>query len=431
MGHDLPWKTGVIRFDLANRRADMLWPFPDQTHHMLHGFAKHPDGEVAVVSRMDMKVYRLGAAGGVTDLEFPVPHKAGDSIVGLAWVGDDLEVVSNGRSQPLLNRHEADGGWISEPLSQPECRESHECTLQAAARESDGWRLWFVHQPSKIAIGDRPEAEIVEVAPGHPPRRMAKFTLDSNRDYYRASDGSGRASRRQFLDRSTGNVVFLAYRDELDEPWELDGDQWRRRTLPEGWIPHAGDHHHREDYVVRPNRLEPLPSWGDNRFLRRVGDRWIETSPRNRDFTLRLVNGQPGPILTSDRWISSRTLIAPANGGGYWLLGAYGTFVKADADLARADAPGFFERTLLLYNNFHHLAWYNDFWLDVVWLKMCILPLLLLFPIIVLAVVVVIRLVRRQRPTGPLVTTLFPYAIAYVLAWGGLGWWFWKLTGYF
>lgn len=426
-----PWKTGMVRFDLANRRADMLWPFPDHEAHELHGFTKHPSGDIAVAIRSG-DVYRLGADGGVTNLELPGPRTVGGSIVAIAWVGDGLEVVTGGRARPSVHRLPAGGGWSSAPLEQLECSEGQLCMLQAAARESTGWRLWYVHWPSRIAAGELSEAEIVEVAPSRRVRRVARFALDPERDYYQDTDGSLRSRLRQFLDRSMGNVVFLDHRDELDEPWELDADGWSPRTLPDSWPPEPGWYRHREDYIVHSERLEPVPAWGDvHRSLHRVRDRWIQSSSRNRELTLRTADGQPGPVLVNDPWISSRMLIAPASEGGYWLLGPYGTHLRVDTDLARADVPGFFDRFFLLYNNFHHLAWYNDFWLNASWLKMCVLPLLLLFPFIVSVLLAVLCFTRRKSLNEELVKTLFPYAIAYVLAWCCFGWWFWKLTGYF
>ncbi|MBI2395105.1 MAG: hypothetical protein HYV09_36380 [Deltaproteobacteria bacterium] len=402
--------AGFVRFDLRARRADMLWPL-ERLATPAAAFAPGPGGDLIVAARRSDEhgVFRLHAAGGVTALGQP-PSSTGETIA-LALVGDGVELVTGGWQPPAIHRRALDGGsWSSQSLPPPPCGSDRRCVVDAARRTDGGWRVFAVRSAREGAA--KATIEILEWTSG------AEWRVVHEAPDPPHPSGDQAPLARTALERSPGGGVTFAGFLDGGRVFEQRNDDWSELT-----VPFASSGTIREgppDLVFGP-RPRWTPSVLAGGTAQRLGDAWIELVGEDRRFRARRVGGELGPPLTDDPWIGSDPVLVPADGGGFWILGAFGSHVRLDAHLARADAPRFFERIALLYENFRRVRSYNDFWLEARPLKMAVLPAVLgLFP---LGVAVALA-ARRPR-------WLATIAVAYVGVAAAFGWWFWRLTAWF
>lgn len=407
-----PPQGAFIRFDLPARRADMLWPLPGSNPRDVMGFAAGAGGDRFVALRgageAGPLVVRLAAGGGATPLGYPAGAK--EDVIGLAATAEAVELVTGAWDPPVVHRRPLAGGdWTSAPAPPPPCPEGSRCGTDAAQREADGWRLWAVRQPRTAPASGAATVEVLAAAPGGEWAVAQTFPAPA------AAYEGGELARLTRLERGVGGGVFLGG-DAGDLVLERRDGAWAPFAAPTV----AGTRLDVPDFVVTARGLEWIPEVETPRGAQRVRGRWLALRASAEGYRLGSLDTGGGPPLSDDGWLDSDPALVPARDGGFWVLGAFGTHVRVDDELERTDAPGFFERVALLYDNFRRLARYNDFWLSLPVLKMAVLPVVLgLLPLFT-----VVSLVARRRRWLP------GLALLYVVLAGPSFYWFWRLTNW-
>lgn len=417
-----PFLDGFARFDLPGERADLLWP-TEIRDRRLFAFALTAGRDPLVAYEADggvFEVLRLRDAGGVDVLGAPAGEAARSEPIAMAVVGETVEVVTGGYVAPVVHRRPlGDGAWTSEPLFDEPCEEGNVCRTAAARLAADGWHVYRTRWPAIAPAEGAPTLEILESTGGASARVVQRIPLDRDRAY-RETDGS--AWRGQvFLERSVGGGVTYGASLDQDHVFEWQDGAWTP-FVPLAGAFDGGERIDVPDFLAVDGALRWLPSVGFGPHAVRVDGRWLAVrAPQGRQ-SVGPLGGPEGPNVAEDGWLTGDPALFPAEDGDLWWLGAFGTFVRVDGQtFARVDTPLFFERVALLYENFHRLAAFNDFWLETPAAKAAVLPIvLLLFP---LGAALAVGARRSQW--------LPAVAGVYLVLAGSSAWWFWRLTGWF
>jgi len=420
--------TGLVRFDLARNVAEMRWRFPTGTRHPVRGLAKREDGHLAVVlfetTTDSLVVYDVDPAGGMRAL--PLPAEAVGTLVQLRWEPAGLSLVLAERGE--ATRWSLGTDWSSKALPAPPPVEGATHVLAMSYRLPRAWRYLWAALPADATAGPV-VFQLYEEDEGNVPGLAGKVTLELNaEDAVLASKGYLHLP----FDRAPGNVTNLFGRISQLPPLSWNGKTWAPLALP------AGLTYDRVDLEADFRMVDGALIWAPRYWVHtpapdgalpevgraaRVGDRWLGIVISERGQHLRDVEtGVTGPPVTDDNWLTDMSNIFPSRTGGFDVLGAYGTHVRVSSSLVRADALRPDERIAHLFTRFRIFAPFNDFYLEVPWLKQAVLPiLLLLFPFGLGAAWMADR---RRSPRRVLTST----CVAYVVFAGLLGPWFWRLT---
>ena len=389
---------GLVRFDLAARTARMDWRLGDDPSGAeLEAAALVSDG-LLVLTRRGHRLLHLGFEGGVQargTVDLPLVALHPDAVV----VDRAIEVS---RAEPEVRPF--DGPALALPVLN--CEPTEVCAARGAWRDDGGWIVWYTRMRP-----DARQVEILRARPGGVPVVVQRLP-------YAAEDGRVLAP----LDMApAGRLV----RFPSDGPMaRLEGDTWRPALPPpdEHGLPASPDLDVGADqtYALLPGGglrwHAPLyapffPRDFTQRF-RLLDDRWRVLRLEDDRLT---IDGRP--LDADPRWLSSDSALAPASGGGQWLMGPFGTHVHLDGDLRRTDVPGLAARVWAVVGRFDRLRVYNDLYLDFAPLKIAGYLLVLFgFPLALL-----VGLVRRRR-------ALLVACGAYVVLACANAWWFWLLT---
>ncbi len=410
-----PDQDGLVRFDFVARRAEMAWPFPSPARGVLQAVARHPGGDLAVLT-LDGHLWIARPAGGVTPL-----GKAPPRVTGLAWVDDRLEVVDY---RGAVTAYEAGqepvpGGRLPGPKEEPAWLD-----MLAVAEATDaGWRSIWVRVP--VRPGDeRPiQAQLLCGGPGDDQAPVDCGRIPLSEGHYVLGQGQLTLVATPLL-TTGGNLLPERTNIPIFERGEHG---WWPIPAPPG-VEAPGP----EQFDVRigPGGLEAIPRFADRgtRWTR-TGTDWIGVQTSALGPRLRRASGSVGEPVAASRWLGADSHLVPADGTGFWMLGAFGTFARIGPQLERIDGLGPVERVTRLYADFERLGPFSDFYLDFPLLKMAVLPLvLLMWPL--LATLLYVPLLRVQLPHWEGRTQLC-YRVAawfYVPLAGAAAWWFWQLT---
>lgn len=292
----------LVRIDAARGVATAVTSI-DGTGEEPAGFAKAPNGDVALALAPLPRFLVVHASGAVQALP-PAPYL---DVLGMAWVDGELEVVSDAFVPHIHRAH--DGAWIDRAVTMPRV-EGHQVALARAYRERGAWMFVFASW-----VPDAGAAASFDLLVGdgsHPPQPLQTV--------------SGRVDLAAF-DGSPGNVASLHQVGPLGwrRPWlELRQARWAPLSKPPS--PSAGSCLYSASFVVDGEALVTIARCDD---WVRLGDRWGRLQPAARGM---------------QAW-STLTPVVPAPGGGAWLLDDTDLrYVRLDARLHRADAPGLLER---------------------------------------------------------------------------------------
>lgn len=422
-----PW--GLVRFNLDQGKAEMLWPLPEPPTSQVLALAESPNGDLAVAwGAPDLSaVYLILQAGGVVPLG--LPEGAPQQLYGLAWAGEALEMVAAAADGTAHIYTNESGIWTgARTVTAPAfCKEPDTlCALQMAHRAPEGWR--FVLAQAPVEVGDPASARLAvllydEAGAVEPVDEIALGDLDPAQ--YTLDDGRLIALGALF-DQSPGNVVNWSLRAA---PFVLHGGTWERIVAPQ-----IDASFYYSDYEIEGRGLRWIPGL---RFPLRGWqvDEWVTLRSSAEGIFLADLTGQnKGPTLTRSTVLveqsGSVTSVLPASDGGYWVLGPYGAYVKADRSLARADNLTLPERVLRLVENFGRLEKVSPtFYQTQRALKVAALPLVLLSLPAGYLGVFFLRQSRKDRRTW-LVALVEVSAIYIVLATLFI-WWFWELMDHF
>jgi len=417
-------QIGLVRVDFRRARAEMLWRLPGegQTGAAVFAFVAHPSGDAAVLTYLPQSTgvgaYRLSARGGVRSLGPPLAMNP-SQVLGVAWVGEQLQVVArisrSGQSPSVFTSGTTE--WIRVDLDASDGTEVDRCQPILAFREGGAWVT-----VSARAI-DNPWRE--GVASTYQQRAAVSLTRRSGAG---AEQPLGTLSLTfgeylsGFLSRAPGNLAH----NVLGEVYELAEGSVRRVAPPAGVVAHWAARSQDDSlYRVSAEGLEWLPSWRSSERVFRTPSGFFYA--RNAGgLELRRERAGSGPIALATRWPEtwSGFLAVPAEGGGSWLMDEFAGFARVDVALRRADAPGPFARLGLLTERFSRFRRYDGFERAS---KLLALPLgLLIAP---LALGIAWLLARRRRAAGDARTVPFArIALVCIVATLAVGPWFWWLT---
>ncbi len=419
---------GLARFDLVAGTAQMLWPLPEAADAQLLALGKSPQGDLAVAwGAPDLHaVYLILLEGGVVPLG--VPEDAPGTIVGMAWIGDVLEIVAGDAESVTVYVNES-GVWqgtraIERP---PACADAETvCTLQIAHRVDAGWRSVYAIAPR--AIQDQADADVSIVAAledGTPEPVDTIRLAELDPSQYTLDERGDLVTFGALFDRSPGNVVNWSLRAA---PFVLHGGTWERVAAPQ-----IDARFYFSDYALDDGGLRWIPGTHAPQRSWQV-DQWVTLRSSGDDIFLAELNGARGDPLARNAvfsWQRGADIdVLPASDGGYWVLGPHGAYVKATADYARADGLNVVERVVRTFENFGRLDDVSvEFYREWRVLKMAAFPLVLLsLP----AGYVLVFAVRQSRQRGrDWLRLLVQISAVYVLIATVFIWWFWELMNYF
>lgn len=426
-GAETPW--GLVRFNLDQGKAEMLWPLPEPETSQVLALAESPNGDLAVAwGAPDLSaVYLILRAGGVVPLGLPAD--APTQVFGMAWVGEVLEMVAVGADGTAHIYGNESGIWTgSRAVALPTiCADVGTlCALQMAHRAPEGWRFVVAQAPVEAIDPASVQVQVLlydEAGAVEPVDVIALTDLDPAQ--YTLEDGRLVALGALF-DRSPGNVVNWSLRAA---PFVLHGGTWERIVAPQ-----IDASFYYSDYEIEGGGLRWIPGL---RFPLRGWqvDEWVTLRSSTEGVFLADLNGQDkGPVLTRSTVLveqnASVTSVLPASDGGYWVLGPYGAYVKADRSLARADDLTLPERLLRLFENFGRLEQVSPaFYQTQSALKVAALPLVLLSLPAGYLGVFFLRQTRRDRRTW--IVVLVEVSAVYLILATLFIWWFWELMNHF
>jgi hypothetical protein len=416
---------GLVRFDLAQGEATMRWPLPyDQTSQVL-ALAQAENGDLAVAwgTPSLTGIYRIVPAGGVEAFGFPPGGP--DDVAGMAWVGDGVEVVTEQDAAINVNRV-VSGIWADpRPVTPPDrCTDGTLCDFQFAHVGADGWLFLYAVAPTEAA--DPVLVEFV-LAPETGGGQVIDSILlaDLAPAQYTLDEQGNLAALGDLFDQAPGNVVNWS----LDAaPFMLHGGTWEKVVAPEN-----DASFYFSDYRIAPDGLQWIPGL---RYPRRGWqmDQWLTLKSSGEGVALATFYGKPGPTLTGNQTFlqegGTQTSLLPSTDGGYWLLGPYGSYLKANESLTRADRLSLSERIERAFDNFGELEAVNDdFYREQETLKMAAFPLVLLsLP----AGYVLVFFVRQfRKDTRAWVLALAQVSGIYLILATLFLWWFWEITAAF
>jgi len=418
-------RWGLARFDLAEGKARLLWPLlEDQTSQIL-ALAKSPSGELAAAwGAPDLSmVYRILPEGGVVPLGLPPVEDR--RIMGMAWVGSSLELVAGDTAPVTITTHDTSAWSALREIPAPDgCTDDLPCTLQVAYRQDDGWHFLYARPPDDPA---RAEIDLIQAAESGEVTSTGSVPLSEfSEDEIHVDDAGEITSIGDLFDRSPGNVVNWT----VDAPPLLLYERaWTRVEVPADNASFFFS-----DYRLTPDGLRWIPGV---RFPRRawlIGDQWLTLARTEHGTALTELNTDRGLTLTLNtsfvQQASSLTEILPASDGGYWVLGPYGAYLKADAALERADPLNIVERVRRLFENFSSLnVYHGEFYRQQTLLKMVAFPLVLFSLPVGYLLVFFAR--QAQRDTRLWLRILLRVSAVYLILTTIFMWWFWEIMGVF
>lgn len=417
-------RWGLVRFDLPNNRAGLLWPVAHGADVQILALAAAPGGDLAVVwggqQVTDVSIARL--TGGVQSLG--VPGDAVQTVMGFAWRGDRLEMVWDGPAGVQIAAHNGEAWDAPRRVMLPDgCGETNVCALQMAYVQTDDWRFLVTRAPQIIDDPAAAAIELVVTDDGGEPLLTDQMALSAVDPSYYTLEADGRISRiGRFFDCTPGNVINwwvdrapMILREGAYQPMEP---------------PPVGDtvSFYFSNYEIQGDRLRWIPGI---RFPVRgwqIG-RWMALQTAGDDLVLDPLAAETGPALAQAPAFMTRemsqTVVLPASNGGYWVLGANGAYLKADSTMARADALTIWERVRRVFANFGSLQDYSGaFYRQRAELKMLALPLVLLALPVGYLLVFFVRQTRRDRRAW--VRLLVMVSAGYLVVALIFIWWFWE-----
>lgn len=419
-----PERWGLVRFDLEDGRADLLWPLPEEPTAQVLAVAQANDGTLAMAwGAPDLSsVYWIRPEGSAQPLG--VPPDALATVSGLAWVGDSIEIVTHDREQVRIAPYSAGIGWgVSRAAARPDACTSEGilCAYQFAHLSADGWLFLYAIAPTDATD---PEAAVVEFVLAD--ETGATTPVDS---VPLADLGPGQIVRddagrlvglHNLFDQSPGNVINWS----LDAaPFMLHGGTWKRVAVP------AQDaSFYFSEYQLSPDGLRWIPGLRHPQRGWQI-DRWLTLKSSGEGVALTTFEGRSGPALTHDASFlhqgGAQTVLLPASDGGYWMLGPNGAYLKASESLSRADRLSLIERIERFFDNFGELRTYNDvFYREQEMLKMAAFPLVLLS--LPTAYLLVFFVAQIRRDTRAWVILLAQVSGLYLILATIFIWWFWE-----
>lgn len=418
---------GMVRFDLAAGEGAMLWPLDQSPDAQVLALAKSSQGDLAVAwGTPDLSaITLLRRAGGVEALG--LPDAAPRTIAGLAWTGDMLEIVAGGGDDVTVHVNDS-GAWQGTRAITPpdDCAaEDAVCALQMAHRTDAGWRAVYAIAPRAIVGQDDVAVQFVAALEDGTPEPVDTIALaDLDPAQYRLDESGNLDALGALFDQSPGNVVNWAIRAA---PFVLHGGTWERVAAPQ-----VDASFFFSDYAIDDGGLRWIPGI---RYPQRSWqvDQWVTLRSSGDDIFLAQIGGDPGPTLTrvnTFAWQArADTTLLPASGGGYWVLGPNGAYMKADISLERADGLSLTERISRAFDNFTRLDDVNGtFYREQRALKMAAFPLVLLsLPFGYVLVV----LVRQSSHSHHAWLLLLQVSALYVLVATGFFYWFWEIMDHF
>lgn len=414
---------GLVRFDLDAGKAELDWPLPEAPDAQILALAKSPLDDLAVAwgSPALSAVYLVLDGGGVVALDAP-PAAAAD-VIGLAWDGDVLGLVTAAGHTATLHTSDAGVWTASRTLPAPgTCDEGAICAPQTAVRSGSGWQVAYA-----VADGPAPDAvDLVLVDAAGDVQPLATVALsDLAPDHVRLDDSGALVGLGPLLDRAPGNAVNWS----VDSAPFMLGDGVPQRVT----APFSDASFYFSNYVIGPDGLRWIPGV---RYPQRCWqvDEWLALRPSGDGIALARMDGDDGSVLTNSAPFFERggTQIGllPADEGGYWVLGPYGAYMKASAALERADGLTLPERIVRAFENFGRLEPVSDsFYRETRLLKMAAFPVVLLSLPAGYLLVFYVRQTRKDRRAW--VRLLLEVSAVYVALATAFVWWFWELMGDF
>ncbi len=410
---------GMVRVDFRRARAEMLWRLPGegQTPAAVFAFAAHPSGDAAVIVQREtfdgVGAYRLSARGGVRPLGPPLVMTP-SQILGVAWVGEQLEIATRNTRAPSAVTVFTSGAtdWTRADLAGPNCDESDRCRPQVAYREGGAWVIVRARAPGTPWRDQDPAApttlrQRADVLLTRQTDAGAEQTMDTvqltESEY-----------NNDFLSCAPGNVV----RNALGEVYELAEGRVRLVEPPRGvhapWATRARDE---SLYVIAGEGLTWLPAWRSSERVMRTPAGWL-FARQGHGLELRHERSGTGTVVVASRWPETwwQFIAVPAEGAGAWLLDAHGGYARMDASLRRIDAPGVFARLGLLAERFQRFRRYVGF--ERRW-KLAALPMALFLAPLALGIALLVARRRRGNASIALVCSVVTVAV---------GPWFWWLS---
>ncbi len=424
---EVPW--GLVRFNLDEGRAEMLWPLPESATSQVLALAESPAGDLVVAwGAPDLSaVYLILRAGGVVPLGLPAD--APTQLFGLAWAGEALEMAALRGDRTVAIFTNESGIWTDTRTVAlpPSCAvEGTLCALQMAHRTPERWRFVLAQAPVEVNDPATARVQILlfdEAGAVEPVDEIALSDLDPAQ--YTLEDGR-LVGLGALFDQSPGNVVNWSLRAA---PFVLHGGTWERVVAPQ-----IDASFYYSDYEIEGGGLRWIPGL---RFPVRGWqvEEWVTLRSSTEGVFLADLEGQrKGPALTRSTVLAeqsaSETSVLPASDGGYWVLGPYGAYVKADRSLSRADDLTPPERLLRLVENFGRLEEVSPaFYQTQRALKIAALPLVLLSLPTGYLGVFFLRQSRKDRQTW--IVALVEVSAVYLILATLFIWWFWELMNHF
>jgi hypothetical protein len=345
--------------------------------------------------------------------------EGGRKVAGMAWAGERLELVEGGPA-PAIHTYQKGRGWRSRKPPVPSTeQEGSVVELDLAYRSGGRWNLVFVRHPVNAPARGQPlPVELLQGTETQAPLAVATIELASR--YVR--NEAGRVEiLGSVVDRSPGSVVnFDATLPSL--PLQRQQERWQPVEVPA--VASKGGFWE-FDYMVEPHGLQAIPRTTSDEAVVRVRDQWIQLVC-SQHCRLRRLGHKPGPSLVDRFWLVPGFKILPAASGGYWLLGSLSrSYIRVNARFELVDGMGFTERFRRLFERDRAK---ESFLGELALPKLASAPaVLLLYPLLLLLLLIS----GRPRRTGGRSRRFLVTSLLYLASSGGLGYWFWQLTGYF
>lgn len=234
---------------------------------------------------------------------------------------------------------------------------------------------------------------------------------------YAAADGTLR-DRHMALHVVHGNMMAttILQAEQLSFEWEDGKVRASDAPFPAMFASY--------DFMYRPNGHDPILLLEGDKLAARIRGEWIVADGERR---LRLTRVRDGKTAAPvDRfWVTSGYKLLPAEGSGYWMMGALGeAYVRIGDDLARTDELTFFERLRRLFRQDRGKRNSDIYWSNAVMEKLAVGWAL--FPPLVIAIA---ALVARKRPRLDL--AVYAAALSWLAVMMIAGWTAWRIIWHF
>ena len=429
-----PW--GLVQFDLRRGQAALLWPAARPQNAQVLSFVQSSAGDLAVAWGMPevAGVDLVRRVGGITPLGMP-PEVPGD-LTAMTWRENTLELVFSTESSLHIVAH--DGVRWSDPhaIPLPEiCTAETLCTLQIATYTPGGWQFLYASAPPGMAV-DPAGATNTESGTESSPTLDLLVMLEDGRitsegqialaelapDFTMTSDDGVLTGIGVFFDRAPGGMVNWSVDGA---PLRLYGSGWEATHQPEV---EGGVSFYFSNYEITGTSLRWIPGI---RFPQQAWllDQWMSVRTTSDGMGLFTMTGLASDTLAQDHGAitgePTQTCIVPAAEGGYWIMGADGAYLRASANMDRADGLTLLERIERVFASFGSLQpVQSDFYTEQSEIKVLALPLVLLSLPVGYLLVFFVRQTRRERSAW--IGILIRVSLAYTVLALVFIWWFWE-----